>query len=587
MTIEIRGTTEAEGGATDFARLEEQLRASEDNFHAFFDAVDDIIVVGSSDGRIVHANRAALANLGYSTADLLDLRMPDLYPRDRRTEAETALAAMLKGSSDGCSVPLQTRSGDLVPVETRAWPGRWDGAACVFSVSRDLVREQEALQMFDRLFRANPAPMALTGLPDGTFVDVNEAFVRTLGYASEEIIGHTSKDLGLFVGEERRQRAVAAELTASGHVADQQLAVTCKDGTVVDGLFSGELIEQQGRRYLLTVMIDQTERKRSKERLAAAARQWRETFDAMTDSVALFDAEGKVLRCNAVTPKLTGRAVDDIIGRRCHEVFHGTATFPPECPLQRALVSGATETSVLEQDGRWLRATFQPLTDETGHVHGGVHVVTDVSELKHAEQELRRNLALQTTVTRGVIAALGHTIEARDPYTAGHQRRVGELAAAMATHMGLGDDRAKGLRVAGMLHDVGKIIVPAEILARPGRLTETEFELIKSHTRTGFEILRPIHFPWPVAEVALRHHERLDGSGYPDGLSGDEILLEARVLAVADVIEAMASHRPYRSALGTAAALDEVRSGAGSRYDADAAAACEHVFAEGFVFTET
>ena len=185
-----------------------------------------------------------------------------------------------------------------------------------------------------------------------------------------------------------------------------------------------------------------------------------------------------------------------------------------------------------------------------------------------------------------MIAALARTVEVRDPYTAGHQRRVGELAAAMALQMGLGEQAAEGLRVGGMLHDAGKIKIPAEILAKPGLLSTTEFELIKVHAQAGFEILAPIHFPWPVAEMARQHHERQDGSGYPRGLAGEDILPEARILAVADVVEAMASHRPYRPALGLEAALAEVRSGAGVRFDAAAVAACERVFARGFVFAE-
>ena len=168
-----------------------------------------------------------------------------------------------------------------------------------------------------------------------------------------------------------------------------------------------------------------------------------------------------------------------------------------------------------------------------------------------------------------------------------HQRRVSELAAALALHMGLGEESAEGVRVRGMLHDVGKITIPAEILSKPGRLSTMEFGSIKGHAEAGFEILAAIHFPWPVAEMALQHHERPDGSGYPAGLAGEEILLEARILAVADVVEAMASHRPYRPALGLDAALAEVRSGAGTRDEAAAVTACEQVLAQGFVFSES
>ncbi len=182
--------------------------------------------------------------------------------------------------------------------------------------------------------------------------------------------------------------------------------------------------------------------------------------------------------------------------------------------------------------------------------------------------------------------AMGHVVETRDPYTAGHERRVAELAVALGAELGLPAAELEGLRLAALIHDIGKIAVPAEILAKPGRLSEVEFNLIRQHARAGYEILAAIDFGAPVAEIVLQHHERLDGSGYPEGLAGEQILLEARILAVADTVEAMSSHRPYRAALGMEAALDEVRCRAGSGYDPEVAAACLRVVEEqGFAFT--
>jgi putative nucleotidyltransferase with HDIG domain len=212
----------------------------------------------------------------------------------------------------------------------------------------------------------------------------------------------------------------------------------------------------------------------------------------------------------------------------------------------------------------------------------GTHL--DISARKEAELALRESLGAQEAVTAGVIEALVRSVEARDPFTAGHQRRVSELVVAMARRLGLDEERVEGLRVAGLLHDVGKITIPAEILSKPGRLTAMEFELIKGHAAAGHEILKAIPFPWEIAEMTLQHHEREDGSGYPAGLKGEAILPEARLLAVADVVEAMASHRPYRPAPGIEAALAEIREGAGTRYDAAVVAACEQAFAEGFAF---
>ncbi len=203
----------------------------------------------------------------------------------------------------------------------------------------------------------------------------------------------------------------------------------------------------------------------------------------------------------------------------------------------------------------------------------------DVHERVAAEEELHEQLQ-DTVKTMGAIIGL------RDPYTAAHEGRVTTLAAAIALELGLGEEALEGLAFAGEVHDIGKVGVPAEILSKPAALNEEEFALIKRHSQAGRELLGAIRFRQPVAEIVGQHHERLDGSGYPDGLKGDEILPEAGVLAVADVVEAMASHRPYRAALGLQAALAEVRSGSGRRYDAVAVAACERVFAQGFAFTE-
>ena len=181
----------------------------------------------------------------------------------------------------------------------------------------------------------------------------------------------------------------------------------------------------------------------------------------------------------------------------------------------------------------------------------------------------------------GTIEAIGLTTETRDPYTAGHQRRVTELAVAIAEELGFDEHRVEAIRAAGLMHDIGKMAVPAEILSKPSALTDMETALIESHPRVAYDILKSVTFPWPVAQIVLQHHERIDGSGYPQGLRGDEILIEARVLAVADTVEAMASHRPYRAALGIYAALKEIEAHRGSRYDPEIVDACLRLFREG------
>jgi PAS domain S-box-containing protein len=329
----------------------------------------------------------------------------------------------------------------------------------------------------------------------------------------------------------------------------------------------------------------QRELERTAEKLTTAASEWRATFDAMPDSVALLDGADIVLRCNTATAVLTGRALEDIVGRHCYEVFHCSEAPHPDCPQQRSRESLQSERAVLEQEGRWLRVEFQPQLDGQGAYAGGVHVVSDITELKQTERQLQASLGRLESVTEEVIAAIGGIVEVRDPYTAGHQRRVSELAAAIAVELGLDDETVTGLRMAALLHDVGKIVAPAEILTKPGRLTDIEYRIIQGHPEAAYNVLHGIQFAWPVAELALQHHERLDGSGYPQGLRGQEIVLGARILAVADVVEAMASHRPYRPALGIAAALEEIEAHRGTLYDAEVADACVTLVREkGFEF---
>jgi HD-GYP domain-containing protein (c-di-GMP phosphodiesterase class II) len=192
--------------------------------------------------------------------------------------------------------------------------------------------------------------------------------------------------------------------------------------------------------------------------------------------------------------------------------------------------------------------------------------------LHHAEV-LRKSLV-------NSIKAIANTVEMRDPYTAGHQRRVGQLAVAIARELGLPEEMNRGIELAASIHDLGKISVPAEILSKPGKLSSIEMLLLKNHPQAGYDILKDVQFPWPLASTVLQHHERLDGSGYPQGLKGEQILLESRILAVADVVEAMASHRPYRAALGIASALEEIERGRGTAYDAAVVGACARLFAQ-------
>jgi len=220
---------------------------------------------------------------------------------------------------------------------------------------------------------------------------------------------------------------------------------------------------------------------------------------------------------------------------------------------------------------------------ELNHLRNHLEDLVDerTAELRESEKKLRASLL-------DSITALAAIVEMRDPYTAGHQRRVAQLAVAIANELQLPQEQVEGIHLASVVHDVGKIRIPAEILSKPGRLTGLEFSLIKEHPQNGYEILKSIEFPWPIAQIVLQHHERLDGSGYPQALKSEQILLEAKITAVADVVEAMSSHRPYRPGLGIAVALEEIERGRGVCYDPQVVDICIHLFQDKkFEFSNT
>jgi PAS domain S-box-containing protein/putative nucleotidyltransferase with HDIG domain len=220
------------------------------------------------------------------------------------------------------------------------------------------------------------------------------------------------------------------------------------------------------------------------------------------------------------------------------------------------------------------------MRDEAQKPVGIISVSHDITERKRVEEELQRTLESLRKSFAATIQVMVAAVESRDPYTAGHQIRSADLAHAIATEMGLPPEKIDGIRAAGAIHDIGKLSVPAEILSKPTKLSELEFGLIKEHARKGYEMLKDVESPWPLAEIVHQHHERMDGSGYPRQLKGDDILIEARILAVADVVEAMASHRPYRAGLGINAALDEIEKNKGTIYDKTVADACLRLFRE-------
>ena len=318
--------------------------------------------------------------------------------------------------------------------------------------------------------------------------------------------------------------------------------------------------------------------------------RWLSTIlKSIGDGVIATNKIGAITFMNPLAENLTGWELNQALDRTLSDVFKVMNQKPGK--MQRISVKKildgkesalSDEAILVSKKGKKtpIDPRLEPIKDDSGNITGVVLAFTDVTARKMAEEELKRSFKQQKIAMEGTVRAIAYTVEIRDPYTAGHQRRVTKLACAIGEEMKLSRDQIEGLRMSGELHDIGKIHVPAEILSKPGQISEAEYTIIKTHSQVGHDILKTIEFPWPVAKIVLQHHERINGSGYPQGLKAKDILLEAKILAVADVIEAMATHRPYRPALSIEESLEEISKNKGKLYDSEVAESCLKVFKE-------
>jgi PAS domain S-box-containing protein/putative nucleotidyltransferase with HDIG domain len=319
-----------------------------------------------------------------------------------------------------------------------------------------------------------------------------------------------------------------------------------------------------------------------KEALKQSEEKYRSLVVNINDVIYTLNAEGHITYISPVVERLAAYKAVEIIGKLFMSYIHPEDQHGLLESFKRTL-SGQVEPAefrLLRKDGTsiYVRALNRALA-ENGQV-SLTGVLSDITESKRAEERLRESHTKLAKTFEQTVESLSSIAEMRDPYTAGHQVRVAKLAREIASEIGMSTEQMSAIRTAALLHDIGKIIVPPEILNKPGKLNVLERSFVEAHAQASYEILKTIEFEFPIAEIILQHHEKLDGSGYPRGLSGDSILKEARVLAVADVIEAMASHRPYRPALPLKTALEEISSHRGAFYDADVVDACLRLFLE-------
>ena len=341
-----------------------------------------------------------------------------------------------------------------------------------------------------------------------------------------------------------------------------------------------ELIEINNKRNKHLFDIDSGDQATDKKELFPNSEIYRLFFENLQDVIIMLDSSLRIIMVSPSVEQVHGYRPEELIGKNFAE-----KNFLVPRDLERAIVN---VESVLS--GERIKSTFYEFITKEGNteisdvsmmplyknneVIGAILVAKAVTDSNSIQDDSQYAMNKLRKALGGVIQAMAYTVESRDPYTAGHQRQVSNLARAIATEMGISRDRTDGIRIVGSIHDIGKISIPAEILSRPGVVSEIEFNLIQEHPRVGYEILKTIDFPWPVAEIVLQHHERINGSGYPQGLRGEDILMESKIIAVADVVEAISAHRPHRASLGINHALKEISDNRGILYEPQVVDCC-------------
>ena len=559
-------------------------------FHLSVDQVRDAMLIMSLDGSLRYTNRAAVDLYGFDKTELLKLNIRHLRDPDTFGELPAQMAkAMTQGILFECI--HQTKSGATFPVEVSSRQIVIENTPYLISIIRDIsdrIKTEQNLhfsqQLFDLFLEFSPI-----------FVFVKDAQIRPvylsrnyeqmLGMPLAEVLGKTMDEL--FPGEMAKQMIED----------DKQVLREGKPCEVVEE-FAGKtfvttkfpIFVESRPAFVAGFTIDITAQKKMEQSLLEKNLQLQTVIQMLPDLFYFKDMDRRYTIVNKALEDFVGLPAEAILGRHSEEILPAEWAKQIRSSDEEAFLTGTLIRQEQQVDGpqqRWLDSFKVPLRDAQGNMIGIIGGSRDITERKRNELMLEeRTAALEHSLLRlqkawhQTIEVLASTSEAKDPYTAGHHKRVMQLAVSIGRELEMSEDDLTGLRMAALIHDIGKINVPGELLSKPGLLSPLERQLINTHANAGYTILKELDLPWNVAQVVKQHHERCDGSGYPDGLKKDQINLSARILAVADVVEAMASHRPYRPALGIERALAEIEQGAGTAYDETVAAACLTLFRE-------
>ena len=455
----------------------------------------------------------------------------------------------------------------------------------------DLETANQQLKMLEERYRLsfeNTSDVIFIVDENLNILSMSQSAEKILGYKLEEFIGKLVTDMKHIFTPASFERAIAdAMLILKGETISAKIyEFMAKDGTIKIGEVSGSPIMRNGQvTGFVSIARDITDRRRMEDELRNSAQKYRTILEDMNDMYYELDLKGNMTFFNKALLSLTARSPEELQGMNFRDYMSSEGSEDALKIFGEIYKTGKPRLFVNEivtktGEVKYFESQAGLLLDENKQPIGFRGIARDITDRKKAQDERDQVLARLRKTLGTMIQAMSAAVEARDPYTSGHQRRVAALARSIAAEMNLSRDQIEGIRMAASIHDMGKISIPAEILSMPRKLSKLEFDLVKTHSQAGHDIIKDIDFPWPIANIILQHHERINGSGYPHGLRGDNILLEARILAVADVVEAMASYRPYRPALGLDTALEEITRNKNILYDGEVVEACLKIFRE-------
>jgi PAS domain S-box-containing protein len=575
---------------TERKKAEAALRDTETRYRLLFEhSPDGIVIIDPVKARPLEFNETAYRQLGYSREEFASLSISDFDADETPEDTREHIAKITHEGRGDFETRHRTKHGEIKNIHVTAQITEILGDSVYHCIWRDITdrkRAEEALrkseEKFRKAFYTSPDSVNINRLEDGLYISINPGFTRIMGYTEEDIIGKTSIEYNIWDNREDRQRLVAG-LRKDGEVTNLEAVFRTKGGDIRYGLMSASVIDLNGVPHILSITRDITERRQAERALIDSEKHYRSLFENMLNGFAycrmLFDGDRPLdfiyLSVNNAFETLTG--LKNVVGKKASEAIPGIR----ESDMELFEIYGRVAlTGKPKQFERYVKAlkmwfSVSVYSPEKEHFVAIFEVIT---ERKQVQKQLEDTLESLRKAVGTTIQVMVSAVETRDPYTSGHQVRSANLARAIAMEMSLSQDKIDAIRMAGSIHDIGKLSIPAEILSKPSKLSDIEFSLIKEHAQKGYEMLKDVESPWPLAEIVYQHHERMDGSGYPRNLKGEEILIEARILSVADVVEAMASHRPYRPALGIDVALEEIARGKGVTYDPEATDACLRLF---------